>query len=282
MEAAVTSAPPVGIVIPAFNAERFLLATLESVRDQDYGNLLCCVVDDGSTDATAAIAVEFCATDDRFSTVSIPNAGQSTANNLGFERLADQVDYFCYLDSDDVLRLDALTRLVAAAERNPECIGAHGVARMIDAAGQPLPDERCEEWGRGREDFGPDGRLRRLGADEPTTFGCLALDDRMIPPAVAIIATSAHRQVGGYDPDLVNWPDWELFLRLARLGDFAFVDEVVVDYRRHDANLSGRPGFMATANVVRVRTRESPQNSSAHQLACNRAARVARLRSVER
>lgn len=272
-----TAEPSVGIVIPAFNAERFLLATLESVRDQDHRNLLCCVVDDGSTDATAAIAAEFCTTDERFSTVSIPNSGQSTANNLGFDRLADQVRYVCYLDSDDVLRADAMTQLISAAESNPNCLGAHGVARMIDAAGRPLTDERFEEWGRGREDFGPNG-LRRLGADEPTTFGCLALVDRMIPPAVAIIRTSVHRQVGGYDPDLVNWPDWEHFLRLARLGDFAFVEQVVVDYRRHDANLSGRPGFMATANVVRARTRESALNSPEQQRACDRAWRVARLR----
>ena len=238
-----TSAPPVGIVIPAFNAERFLLATLESVRDQDYPNLRCHIVDDGSTDATASIAIQFCATDSRFNVESIPNRGQSTANNLGFERLADEVDYVCYLDSDDVLRPDAISRLVAAAESDPTCVGSHGVAQRIDAAGLPLADLRFEEWGRGREDFGRHG-LRLLRADEPTTFACLALDDRMIPPAVALVRTSAQRRVGGYDPDLVNWPDWEWFLRLARHGNFAYIDDVVVDYRLHDANLSGRPGFL--------------------------------------
>jgi glycosyltransferase involved in cell wall biosynthesis len=277
----VTSAPPVGIVIPAFNAARFLLATLESVRDQEYRNLLCCVVDDGSTDATPAIAAEFCATDDRFSTVSISNTGQSTANNLGFDRLADQVRYVCYLDSDDLLRPDAITRLVAAAESDPDCVGSHGVAEYIDAAGAPMPEVHFEEWGRGREDFGPEG-LRLLSADEPTTFACLALDDRMIPPGCALIRTSAQRRVGGYDPALADWPDWELFLRLARHGNFAFVDQVVVDYRRHDANLSNRPGFLATANIIRVRTHDSLDNTPTQQRACRRAWRVAQRRYARR
>jgi glycosyltransferase involved in cell wall biosynthesis len=277
----VTSAPPVGIVIPAFNAERFLLATLESVRDQDYPNLLCHIVDDGSTDATASIAIQFCATDSRFDIESIPNRGQSTANNLGFDRLADEVDYVCYLDSDDVLRPNALSQLVAAAERSPESVGSHGVAERIDADGRPLPELRFEEWGRGREDFDRHG-LRVLRADEPTTFACLALDDRMIPPAVALIRTSALRRTGGYDPALANWPDWELFCRLARHGDFAFVEDVVVDYRLHDANMSVRPCFLATANIVRVRTHDSPDNTPIQLRVCRRAWRVAQRRYARR
>ena len=193
--------PTVGIVVPAFNAARFLPETLMSVRAQEYDDFLCCIVDDGSTDDTARIAAHFCDLDDRFSTVSIPNGGQSAANNRGLAELSDRVEYVCCLDSDDVLRPDALRRLVAAAESDRTRVGAHGLAVRIDPAGRPLDDLRFEEFGRDREDFGPQG-LHVVDRGEPTTFQSLALTDRMIPPSVALVRTTALAKADGYNPAL--------------------------------------------------------------------------------
>jgi hypothetical protein len=73
-----------------------------------------------------------------------------------------------------------------------------------------------------------------------------------------------------------------LFLRLARHGNFAYIDDVVVDYRLHDANLSGRPGFLATSNIIRVRTYDSPDNTPDQQRSCRRAWRVLQRRYARR
>jgi hypothetical protein len=116
-----------------------------------------------------------------------------------------------------------------------------------------------------------------LGAEQPTTFASLAIADTLIPPAVALVRTSALAKTTGFDPDLVWWPDWDLFLRVTRHGDFRFLDHVVVDYRLHDANMSSAPKFAAAARVVRIRAFESADNTAEQRGACRRA-----WRTVER
>lgn len=262
--------------MPAFNAARFLEQTLSSVRDQQHRELMCCIVDDGSTDQTATIAARFCALDSRFRTVSQPNLGQTAACNRGLAELVDQITFVCFLDADDILHRDAVSTLLRAAELNPTAVGAHGLATRIDAEGNPLPALRFDEFGGKRYDVNGQG-VQLKNPEQPTTFANLAVMDTMIPPAVALLRTSAVAQTTGFDPELVWWPDWDLFLRLGRIGDFAFVNQVVVDYRLHDANTSANPKFEAASRVIRVRAFESVDNTDEHRLACRLA-----WRTVER
>lgn len=268
--------PTIGVVVPAYNAARYLAQTLTSVRDQRRRDLLCCVVNDGSTDETATIAARFSALDPRFRTVSQPNRGQTSACNRGLAELTDEVGYICFLDADDILHPDALSTLLAAAERDPATVGAHGLASRIDASGNPLPALRFDQVGATRYETA--GRGTRVRAAElPTTFENLAITHTLVPPAVALLRTSALARTNGFDPDLAWWNDWDMFLRLARLGDFGFVDQVVVDYRLHGTNMSGARNFDAAARAVRVRAFESPDNTAAQQQSCRRA-----WRTVER
>ena len=111
----------------------------------------------------------------------------------------------------------------------------------IDASGNPLPALRFDEFGASvATDCGHGGsRVRAASCRRPSQTSLST--HTVFPPAVALLRTSALAQTTGFDPDLAWWHDWDLFLRLARLGDFAFVDQVVVDYRLHDANMSGAP-----------------------------------------
>ena len=127
----------VRIVVTTCNAERFLCATLESVRAQSLTDWECVVVNDGCTDATARIAETFVACDTRIHTWSQANGGVASACNLGLSKIDPGSCYVAFLDSDDVYRPGALETLRRAVESEPGCVGAHGLPDTIDANGRP-------------------------------------------------------------------------------------------------------------------------------------------------
>lgn len=106
--------PLVSIVIPAYNAEPFIERTLRSALRQTYAALEIIVVDDGSTDRTAAIVTEFARANSRLRMISIPNGGVARARNLGIERSAGA--YVAFLDADDLWHPTKVEEQVRALE----------------------------------------------------------------------------------------------------------------------------------------------------------------------
>jgi glycosyltransferase involved in cell wall biosynthesis len=103
--------PRVSVIVPCYNAERFLAATVDSVLAQDHGNLQLVLVDDGSTDGTRALIESW---GDRVKAVFGPNRGAAGARNAG-TAVADG-DYFLFLDADDLLLPGTVAARVAALE----------------------------------------------------------------------------------------------------------------------------------------------------------------------
>ncbi len=89
----------ISIIIPAYNAERYIKYCLESLINQTYKNLEIIVVNDGSTDSTAEIIKEYQKKDDRIVLVNTKNHGVSHARNIGIERATGE--YIGFVDSDD-------------------------------------------------------------------------------------------------------------------------------------------------------------------------------------
>ena len=106
--------PRVTVVVPAYNAENYILETLECLRAQTLRDIETLVVDDGSTDGTAGIVSAFCETDPRFRLLRQENAGVSAARNHGLREAAG--DYILFLDSDDLLSADALRAFADALD----------------------------------------------------------------------------------------------------------------------------------------------------------------------
>ena len=92
--------PLVSVVMPAWNAEATIVEALRSVAAQTYRDLEIIIVDDGSTDATAALAKEFCASDPRARTVRRSNGGPAAARNLGIAEARGE--WIALIDADDV------------------------------------------------------------------------------------------------------------------------------------------------------------------------------------
>ena len=100
--------PKVSVVIPVYNTEKYLEATLQSIRNQTCCEIEIIVIDDGSTDCSAEIVRRAADEDGRIVLVSQPNRGLSLARNAGIARASGEFVYF--MDSDDLLEPDALER----------------------------------------------------------------------------------------------------------------------------------------------------------------------------
>lgn len=111
----------VSVIVPVFNAERFLSTALQSLALQSYSNLEVLIVDDASTDGTRAVAEQFVSQDSRFKLLCLPrNQGAYAARNNGLKHATGA--YITVHDGDDWSHPDKLACQIAAFEENPEWV----------------------------------------------------------------------------------------------------------------------------------------------------------------
>jgi glycosyltransferase involved in cell wall biosynthesis len=180
----------VSVVVPCFNGARYLREAIESALAQTYSPIEVIVVDDGSTDESAAIAQSF---GDAVRLVRQPNSGLSAARNMAIK--VSRGAYVCLLDADDVLLPDCIERRMGLID--PSIGIVTGNYRNIGPSGEalPTPDERRVM---------PEGEL--FYAVARRNWG---------PPAGWLIRRDAIQKVGGFDPLLLSCEDWDFLLRLS-------------------------------------------------------------------
>jgi glycosyltransferase involved in cell wall biosynthesis len=110
----VTAVPLVSVIIPAYNAERTLKASVDSVLAQDFRDFEIIVVNDGSSDSTKAILAAY---DSQIQVIDQNNRGAPAARNAGVSAANGKL--IAFLDSDDLWSPDKLTQSVRALELNP-------------------------------------------------------------------------------------------------------------------------------------------------------------------
>ena len=118
----------ISVVVPVYNVEPFLDECLRSIAGQTFSDLEVVMVDDGSTDGSAAIARRFAARDGRFRLISQPNAGLGAARNTGLD--AASGEHVAFVDSDDVLPADAYERLLSSLDRTGSDLATGNVLRL--------------------------------------------------------------------------------------------------------------------------------------------------------
>lgn len=209
--------PKVTVIIPAYNRERFVGAAMASVLAQTEGDLELVVVDDGSTDGTAAVVAGVA--DARVRLVRGVHQGISAAMNRGIA--AARGTYLARCDSDDTWRPEMLATLLPVLEAAPQLGAVTGRGEVTDRDGARTGQLL--------------GLAPRFAHD---TLASLLWED-----FTCNIATVARRrcveEAGGYDESLPTNEDWDLWLRLARRAPIAWVDRVVADIRWHDGNITG-------------------------------------------
>jgi glycosyltransferase involved in cell wall biosynthesis len=251
--------PRVSVVVPAYNAERFLALTLEGVIAQTMSEWELIIVDDASTDGTLEVARRFEQRDPRIRVIerSQNSGAQSVPNNIGLQAADPGAAYVAFLDSDDVWEPDTLEVLCGALAASPAAVAAHGFARMIDEAGEPTgmvfrADDRFEVSGVSL------ARAKRTAA---TTFAMLALQNCVPCPGAALIRRSALDVESAWDETLRYCADWDLWTRLSRVGEIVAVDRTVIGYRQHQTQQTREAAFQVAVREQRDRIIASPENS---------------------
>jgi hypothetical protein len=221
----------VSIIVPAYNSAATLGETLHSVATQTTSDWEVVIVNDGSTDATAAIAAEFARRDERIRILTQPNGGEAAARNSGIA--AARHDWLVFLDADDWIAPAYLERLSAALAADPSLDAIHcGWARVACDGTQVIEQYRP-----------PTGDL----------FPTLARRAAFAVHA-CIVRKSLVNSVGRFDTTLKKSPDWDLWQRIARAGaKFGNAPEVLAYYRMtpHSASLDAEQMLRDGLTVLR-------------------------------
>ena len=109
-------APRLSVVVPIYNVVPYLEECLDSIVAQTFGDFECVLVDDGSTDESAAIAQAYVDKDARFRLVRQENKGLGAARNTGWRHLAEGTEYLAFVDSDDTLPTGAYELMVSTLD----------------------------------------------------------------------------------------------------------------------------------------------------------------------
>lgn len=110
--------PLISVIVPIYNAEKFLHYCIDSILNQTVIDFELILVDDGSTDNSGKICDEYSEKDNRIWVIHKPNGGVSSARNSGIE--AAQGEYICFVDSDDYLESNYLKELIETKRKYPD------------------------------------------------------------------------------------------------------------------------------------------------------------------
>ena len=237
------------VIIPSYNAERYLCETIESVIAQTCKDWELIIINDGSQDSTGLLAESFASTDPRIRVCHQQNSGLSAARNNGFFEAHSSTEYFLFLDADDVLEKDALATLVVTLETDKRASAAHGLSRFIDSSSKLYLHDVAEGYGRNRR--GVSGsKLVVHPLQNATCFSMLVYHNVIQTPGQVLIRRSTLNRVGLFDTEISPTADWDMWLRITQVGEIALCNKVVLNYRRHELNMSGKDKLMQAAELT--------------------------------
>jgi glycosyltransferase involved in cell wall biosynthesis len=243
--------PDVTIVIPCYNLARYLPQCLESICAQTSPDWECIIVNDGSTDETAAVARSFVRRDQRIRCINKRNQGLSSARNCGLDDAAGR--YIQFLDADDSIAPTKFERQLV----------------LLKAAAQPSLsycdcERRCDEslslgWTSFR--MNPD-----LDVDEPLRDLAMRWENGLSIPSHCFLfdARLFSQHKIRFDQTLRNHEDWDCWMRIFATKPQVFhIPEVLATYRYRPDSLSAnlrpmRKGFLAAVRKQRRILRGDP------------------------
>lgn len=201
------------VVMPVYNKEKYVAASIQSILDQTYPYFELIVVDDGSTDGSADVIASV--TDDRIRYIRQTNGGESAARNNGIRQAAH--GYIAFLDSDDLWLPDYLERINALIDKYPEA-GAYGCAYLHE----PVVD----------------GTLQKAASMEKDDtehvienyFEFVMSHQQSLTASTTTVRRSVFEKAGGFPVGLRNWVDLDLWARIGLYFNVVFTERVCAIY----------------------------------------------------
>lgn len=235
--------PQCSVIIPAYNAADFVVQAVQSALRQRPEVPQVIVVDDGSSDATAALVEGI----EGVTLIRQANAGCPAARLAGLKQATGA--FFVFLDADDELLPGAIAAHLAAMDAAPQAAMVFGSNHRIDATGQ---------------------RIGTYPQDPFETADPHVVALKVTPaPSQCMYRRSAFESVGGYNPALRLCEDSDLNIRITQAGSIVCHGEMVLNYRIHGGQSTKRPSKICRAHlgVIRSHMGESGAFADAKALA---------------
>lgn len=205
----------VSVIIPTYRHQDYVIKAVTSVLEQSSPVMELIIVNDGSPDRTDEVLSKYKELPGvRY--IKQTNAGQAAARNRGLAEARGE--YIGLLDDDDIWPIGRLATLLRAFEQNPQAVMCYGFARLVGMPREARTPTRLGPSGWCHSDFIDHGWIRS--------------------PGQTLFRADALRKAGGFDRSLWGTDDWDLYLRMSRIGRFVYVDECTLDYRVHASNAS--------------------------------------------
>lgn len=213
------NAPAISVVMGVYNNADTLPAALDSIRSQAGVELELIVVDDGSTDGSAAILDEAAKNDSRLKVVHKKNEGLTRALIDGCALAA--APWIARQDADDVSLPGRLAALLALAGRHPDAVLLASSVQYLGPKGERL--------------------FKMSRPTDPVQARQQLLDEQSGPPAhgSVMFSRAAYQAVGGYRAGFYFGQDADLWLRLAERGGIAYAEPIYYCYRLSPGAISG-------------------------------------------
>jgi glycosyltransferase involved in cell wall biosynthesis len=210
------AAPAVSVIVPAYNAAWCVGRALDSVLEQDFRDYEVIVVDDGSTDDTAAVLAKY---GDAIRVVRRSNGGLSSARNAGTREARGE--FITFLDADDWWLPQKLSRQIESLRARPDIGFCSTAARIENPEGALLDVWGCPVWG------GP--FLLHLFQNLAATAGS---------GSAVMVRRTLLIQVGEFDEGLRSLEDIDMWFRLAAVAGYACIPEPLVVILKRPGSMS--------------------------------------------
>ena len=213
-----TKEPRVSIVIPAYNAQKYIVESVESMLVQTFTDFECIVVDDGSTDRTGQLLAMLAERDSRVRPLHVPHGGIVEALNAGIDTARG--DLIARMDADDVALPNRLEEQVRYMDGHPDVVALGSKVMLVDPYNSPLWEIEVKT------------EHKDIDAELMSGNGWALFHP------TSIIRKKALVQVGKYRPEYQWSEDIDVFLRLAEVGKLANLATSTLRYRQHYASVN--------------------------------------------
>ncbi len=220
--------PFFSIMMPAYNAQKYIRLALDSISQQSFADYEVIVVDDGSSDATAAIVQEYAATDSRIKFFqNETNVGCNATRMTALANMSGK--YVAFLDSDDIWlpqKLEVFYQVLNKREEGSKGICVHSDAVLIDAEGN---DTGCgfQEKFNVRNNPVSGNILEAIVLTNWINMSAAVVDRQ------TLITAGGFREFNGSGID-----DWDMWVRFANFAEFVFIQDRLTLYRVHQGGIS--------------------------------------------
>lgn len=207
--------PEVSVIIPAYNAARFIGEAIESVLSQTFSAKEIIVVDDGSTDNTKEIISFY---SNKINYLYQCNLGPAAARNTGVKNA--QGEWIAFLDSDDFWDKDHLEVLVQEACKAKDVVLVYSGNKWVDDNGNKIQDYP-------KQKYFPSGWIYND-----------MFHGNYIPTHAVLVKRVIIIELGGFREHLSIAEDYDMWLRIAAVAPICGLPIYTVNYRRHCNNLT--------------------------------------------